>query len=108
MFHEILKFNNNFAKLQAQLIVTKDVNSELSKQVVTWNVSAESISGTQKNDDHKVVGIPQQVAGKNLKTKMLPIFQRVGFTIETDFSDNCHCPGHVEKNVSKSLKSIKT
>ena len=55
-----------------------------------------------------MVGIPGKVAGNNLKTKMLPIFQKVGCTIETDFSDNCHCLLRVEKIVNKSLKSIKT
>ena len=35
MFQEILKFNNNFAKLSPELIVTKKVNSELCTQLVT-------------------------------------------------------------------------
>ena len=35
MLQEIRKFNDNFAKFQAELVVTKRVNSELCKRIVT-------------------------------------------------------------------------
>ena len=35
MLQEMRKFNYNFAKLQAELVVTKRVNSELCKRIVT-------------------------------------------------------------------------
>ena len=35
MLQEMRKFNNNFAKLEFELVVTKLVNSELCKRIVT-------------------------------------------------------------------------
>ena len=35
MLQEMRKFNNNFGKLQAELVVTKRVNSELCRRIVT-------------------------------------------------------------------------
>ena len=35
MLQEIRKFNDNFAKLEAELVVNKRVNSELCKRIVT-------------------------------------------------------------------------
>ena len=35
MLQEMRKFNDNFAKRQAELVVTKRVNSELCKRIVT-------------------------------------------------------------------------
>ena len=35
MLQDMRKFNDNFAKLQAELVVTKRVNSELCKRIVT-------------------------------------------------------------------------
>ena len=35
MLQEMRKFNDNFAKLQSELVVTKRVNSELCKRTVT-------------------------------------------------------------------------
>ena len=35
MYQEMRKFNDNFAKLQAELVVIKRVNSELCKRIMT-------------------------------------------------------------------------
>ena len=35
MYQEMSKFNDNFAKLQAELVVIKRVNSELCKRIMT-------------------------------------------------------------------------
>ena len=35
LVEEICKFNNNFSKLQSDLAVTKQVNTKLTKQIVT-------------------------------------------------------------------------
>ena len=37
---EIRKFNKNFSKLQLELSIAKRVNTELTKRIVTLNVSA--------------------------------------------------------------------
>ena len=40
MLQEMLKFNDNFAKLQADLVVAKRVNSGFCKIFGCWNTSA--------------------------------------------------------------------
>ena len=35
LLDEIRKFNNNFSKLRSELAVTKEVNTELTKQIAT-------------------------------------------------------------------------
>ena len=44
------KFNDNFAKLQAELVITKLVNSELLKELWQWNVSAGQMPSTEEEN----------------------------------------------------------
>ena len=37
-----------------------------------------------------MAGIPRQVGDKNLETKVLSIFQKIGCTIDATFIDDCH------------------
>ena len=55
MLQELRKFNDSFAKLQAELVVTKRVNSELCKRIVK----------DSKRECLEVAGIPRQVEDKN-------------------------------------------
>ena len=43
MLQQMGNFNDNFPKLHAELVVTKRVNSELCKRMVTTEVSAGKI-----------------------------------------------------------------
>ena len=38
----------------------------------------------------EVAGIPRQVDDKNLETKVMAIFQKIGCTIDPTFIDDCH------------------
>ena len=38
----------------------------------------------------EVAGIPRQVDDKNLETKVLSIFQKIGCTTDPTFIDDCH------------------
>ena len=50
MLQEMRKFNDNFAKRQAELVVTKRVNSEICKRIVTVDVSAGQMPITQEKN----------------------------------------------------------
>ena len=50
MLQEMRKFNDNFAKRQAEIVVTKRVNSELCKRIVTVDVSAGQMPITQEKN----------------------------------------------------------
>ena len=63
------KFNDNFAKLEAEPVVTKRVNSELCKRIVTMERQCWSNAQYSRRECLKVVGRPQQVDDKNLEKK---------------------------------------
>ena len=90
MLQEMRKFNDNFAKLQAELVVTKRVNSELCRRIVTVEELCWINAQYSRRECLEVAGIPPQVDDKNLETKVLSIFQTIGFTIDPTFTDDCH------------------
>ena len=90
MLQEMRKFNDNFAKLQAELVVTKRVNSELCKRTVTVEIQCWANAQYSRRECLEVAGIPRQVDDKNLETKVLSIFQKIGCTIDPTFIDDCH------------------
>ena len=107
MLQEMRNFNDNFAKLQAELVVTKRVSSELCKRIVTverqcWaNAPQYSRRGCLE-----VAGIPRQVDDKNLETKVLSIFQKIGCTIDPTFIDDCPKDWKQILKVKKDLRNI--
>ena len=90
MLQEMRKFNDNFAKLQAELVVTKHVTSELCKRIVTIERQCWANVQYSRRECLEVARIPQQVDEKNLETKVLSIFQKIGCTIDATFIDDCH------------------
>ena len=84
------KFNNNFAKLEAELVVNKHVNSEFCKRIVTMGCQCWANAQYSRRECLEVAGIPQQVDDKNLVKKVLSIFQKIGCTIDLTFIDDCH------------------
>ena len=73
-----------------ELVVTKRVTSELCKRVVTMERQCWANAQYSRRECLGVVGIPQQVDDKNLETKVLSIFQKIGCIIDPNFIDNCH------------------
>ena len=65
MLQELRKFNDSFAKLQAELVVTKRVNSELCKRIVTMERQFWANAQYSKRECLEVAGIPRQVEDKN-------------------------------------------
>ena len=72
------------------LVVTKRVTSELCKRVVTMERQCWANAQYSRRECLEVVGIPRQVDDKNLETKVLSIFQKIGCIIDPNFIDNCH------------------
>ena len=90
MLQEMRKFNDNFAKLQTELVVTKRVTSELCKRIVTIERQCWANVQYSRRECLKVAGIPQQVDDKNLETKVPSIFHKIGCTIDATFIDDCY------------------
>ena len=90
MLQEMRKFNDNVAKLQAELVVTKRATSELCKRIVTIERQCWANVQYSRRECLEVARIPQQVDEKNLETKVLSIFHKIGCTIDATFIDDCH------------------
>ena len=84
------KFNDNFSKLQSELVVTKQLNTELTKRIVTLERQCWANAQYSRKECLEVVGIPRQVDDNLLETKVLSIFEKVGCTIDPGFIDDCH------------------
>ena len=90
LLEEIRKFNDNFSKLQSELAVTKQVNTELTKRIVTLERQCWANAQYSRKECLEVVGIPRQVDDNLLETKVLSIFEKVGCTSDPGFIDDCH------------------
>ena len=90
MLQEMRKFNDNVAKLQAELVVTKRATSELCKRIVTIERQCWANVQYSRRECLEVARIPQQVDEKNLETKVLSIFHKIGCTIDATFIDDCY------------------
>ena len=84
------KFNDNFAKLYAELVVTKRVNSELCKRIVRVERQCWANAQSSRRECLEVAEIPRQVDDQNLETKVLSIFQKTDCTFDSTFIDDCH------------------
>ena len=87
---EMRKFNENFSKLQSELSIAKRVNTELTKRIVTLQRQCWANDQCSRKECVEVVGIPRQLDDKHLEAKVLSIFQKVGWTIAPEFTDDCH------------------
>ena len=82
LLEEIRKFNDNFSKLQSELAVTKQVNTELTKRIVTLERQCWANAQYSRKECLEVAGIPRQVDGNLLETKLLSIFEKFGCKID--------------------------
>ena len=71
------KFNDYFAKLQAELVVTKRVNSKLCKRIVRVERQCWVKAQYSRRECLEVVEIHRQVDDKNLETKVLQSSRRL-------------------------------
>ena len=99
LLEEIRKFKYNFSKLQSELAVTKQVNTDLTKRIVTLERQCSGNAQYSTKECLKVVGIPHQVDDNLLESKVLSIFEKVGCTIDPGFIDDCHRLGKNNERV---------
>ena len=66
------------------------MNTELTKRIVTLERQCWANAQYSRKECLEVVGIPRQVDGNLLETKLLSIFEKVGCTIDPGFIDDFH------------------
>ena len=98
LLEKMRRFNDNFSKLPSELAVTKQVNTELTKQIVTLERKCWANAQYFKKICLEIVGISRQVDGNQLETKVLSISKRVGCTTDPGFVDGFSSVG---KNIDR-------
>ena len=56
---EMIKFNENFSKLQSKLSIAKRVNTELTKRIVTLECHCWANAQYSRKECVEVIGIPR-------------------------------------------------
>ena len=90
MLQEMRKFMDNFTKSEADLVVNKRLNSEVSKRIVAMERQCWVNIQYSRRECLEMTGIARQVDVKNLEKKVLLISQKIGCTIDPSFADDCH------------------
>ena len=103
LLEELRKFSDEFANLESQLPVTKNVNSLLQPRVIDLERQCWENSQCSKREWFEVAGIPESVKRNDIKDKILRIFEKVGCDIPNDNFEACHCVG-IDNNVIKFSK----
>ena len=90
VLEEISKLNSKFDILQSDLLVTKDVNSELSSRLVNMERQCWANAQYSRRECLEVVGIPKEVEQKDLEGKVLSVLEKDGCKIDPDNIEDCH------------------
>ena len=86
---QLRKFNENFEKLQSELIVIKQVNSVLSERLVSMECQCWANAQYSRRECLELVGVPRSVSDGDLEEKVLKIFEKVGCPIEGNNIEAC-------------------
>ena len=87
---EIRKLNESFSKLQAEVSVTKQVNTLLSSRLVSRERQCWLNAQYSRRECLDIVGIPSEVEADALEEKVIAIFEKLGCNISTECIESCH------------------
>ena len=118
---EIQKINGTFSKYEADIAITKNAHTLLSKQLIETERQCWANTQYSHRECIEIVGIPSSVEKENLESKVCEIFDKIGVTVTENDIDACHrlrgdktivkfCKCKICQNVlhkKKSLKKVK-
>ena len=87
---EIRKFNENFVKLDSEINIVKQVNTLLNKRVIYMERQCWANAHYSRRECLEVTGIPRHLSNKNLESKVLEVFSKVGCEILSRNIEACH------------------
>ena len=90
ILEEIRKLNDNFKKLEGELIVSKKVNSELQKHIIQLEKQCWANVQYSRRECLELVGIPSSIEHDQLEDKVVEIFNKVGCNIMKENVEACH------------------
>ena len=90
VLEEIRTLNSKFDILQSDLLLTKKVDSELSRRLVNMERQRWANAQYSRRECLEVVGIPREVEQKDLGGKVLSVLEKVSRKIDPDNIDDYH------------------
>ena len=87
---EMRKFNESFSKLQAEVSLTKQVNTRVSSRLVSIERHCWLNAQYSRREFLDIVGIPSEVEADALEEKVVAIFEKLGCNIPTEHTEACH------------------
>ena len=79
-----------FKNLEADLAVTKNVNSKLMEMVVQTERQCWANAQYSRRDTIEVIGIPSSIRDKDLEDKVRNIFEEIGVNVNERDIQACH------------------
>ena len=93
ILEEIRKLNDNFKKLEGELIVSKKVNSELQKHIIQLEKQCWANAQYSRRECLELVDIPSSTEHDQLEDKVVEIFNKVGCNIMKENVEAYHLIG---------------
>ena len=90
MSTEIKELNSNFARVEAELAVARNVNNKLMERVVDTERQTWATAQYSRRECLEIVGVPRSVPDNEIETKVCGIFQKIGCEITSDNIEACH------------------
>ena len=101
---EIRKFNEIFFKLESETNIVKKVNTLVKKRVIDMERQCWANAQYSRRECLEVVGIPCDVSNKNLESKVLKFFSKVGCEILSCNIEACHGLRNNDRIIVKFLQ----
>ena len=87
---EIGKLNDDFSKFKADVNIAKNTNNLLSQRVVDLEGQCWVNVQYLRRECPEVVGIPRSVDGNTLEEKVIQVFKKAGFNMNSSNIEACH------------------
>ena len=82
--------NLDFSKLEADIQVTRNVNSKPSERPVPMERRCDASEQYSKRECVEISGIPASVADKDLESKVFEILEEIDVPIDPTLAEDCH------------------
>ena len=82
--------NLDFSKLEADIQVTRNVNSKPSERPVPMERRCDASEQYSKRECVEISGIPPSVADKDLESKVFEILEEIDVPIDPTLAEDCH------------------
>ena len=91
MKSDLSGLKSDFSKLEADIQVSRNVNTKLSERLLTMGRRCYANEQYSGRECLEISGIPASVAGKDLESKMSEIWEEIDVPINPTLVEDCHC-----------------